>query len=178
VTQKEALLCGAAQPADGIPGGRGYLSPWQFHLPPAKAGCLRRVKVPTVSAPPRTPEGAPRVIVCDYNALLQSITGLLRMSGFAVFQAYDGEAAEQLCEFMPQVDLLVLNTEGTGVDLPSLVRAVRKVHPGLPVLHVGRERPPGMPADVANLPETFGADELLTTVRNLVRPDQGREATH
>jgi response regulator RpfG family c-di-GMP phosphodiesterase len=86
------------------------------------------------------PQGAPRVIVCDYNSLLQSITGLLRVSGYAVFQAYDGEAAQQLCEFMPDIDLLVLNTEGTGVDTPGLVRTMRRALPSLPILPDGRAR--------------------------------------
>ena len=121
-----------------------------------------------MSAPPRTPSGAPRVVICDYNTLLQSVTGLLRMSGYAVFQAYDGLAAADICRFMPGVQLLVLNTEGTGVDTPGLVQGVRRAHPGLPVLHIGLEPIPGMPADVKNLPDTFGVDELLTTVQALV----------
>lgn len=89
------------------------------------------------------------------------------MSGFAVFQAYDGQAAEELCRVMPDIDLLVLNTEGTGVDTPELVRKVRDVHPDLAVLHIGHEPIPDMPADVANLPDTFTADELMRTVRTL-----------
>lgn len=138
------------------------------------AGCLRRVQEFTLSLPPpRTPRGAPRVVVCDYNALLQSVTGLLRMSGYAVFQAYDGDAAAQLCRYMPDIDLLILNTEGTGVNTPALVRDVRRIHPGLPVLHIGLHPLPGMAEDVPNLPDTFTADELLTTVRGLIRLDAG-----
>ena len=122
-----------------------------------------------MSAPPRTPHGAPLVIICDYNALLQSVTGLLRMSGFAVFQAYDGEAAEQLCRYMPEIDLLVLNTEGTGVDTPALVRAGREAPEGLPVLHIGPEPIPGMPDDVRNLRDTFTVPELLGAVGDLLQ---------
>jgi hypothetical protein len=75
---------------------------------------------------------------------------------------------------MPEIDLLVLNTEGTGVDTPALVRNMRKVHRGLPVLHIGQKQIAGMPADVANLPETLSVDQLLRTVRRLVgkRPVQ------
>ncbi len=90
------------------------------------------------------------------------------MSGYAVFQAYDGIAAEQLCRYLPEIDLLVLNTEGTGTDTPRLVQAVRRVHPGLPVLHIGKAPIPGLPDDVLNLPETFDAEELLTAVEALV----------
>lgn len=121
-----------------------------------------------MSAPPRTPPGAKRVVICDYNTLLQSVTALLRMSGYAVFQAYDGEAAADLCRFMPDIDLLVLNTEGSGVNTPQLVEGVRRVHPGLPVLHIGTRPIPGMPADVENLSDRFGVNELLDTVRALV----------
>lgn len=91
------------------------------------------------------------------------------MSGYAVFQAYDGEAAAQLVQFMPEIDLLILNTEGTGVDTPALVRGVRQIRPGLPVLHIGTHPLPGMEEDVPNLPETFTAEELLTAVSDLVQ---------
>jgi response regulator RpfG family c-di-GMP phosphodiesterase len=121
-----------------------------------------------MSSPPATPHGGPRVVICDYNALLQSVTGLLRMSGYHVFQAYDGQAAQELCAYMPEVDLLVLNTEGTGMDTPELVHLVRQIHPGLPVLHIGKAPIPGMPDDVLNLTDAFGADQLLAAVRTLV----------
>jgi hypothetical protein len=92
------------------------------------------------------------------------------MSGYAVFQAYDEEAAAQLCHYMPEIDLLVLNTEGSGVNTPALVDSVRRVHPGLPVLHIGVTAIPGMPGDVRNLPESFKIEELVTVVAELVKP--------
>lgn len=129
-----------------------------------------------MSSPPTTPHGVPRVIICDYNALLQSVTGLLRMSGYAVFQAYDGQAAEELCRYMPEIDLLVLNTEGTGMDTPGLVHAIRRAHPGLPVLHIGKAAVPGRPHDVLNVSDSFSADQILTAVRELV-PDRKVDLT-
>ena len=109
-----------------------------------------------------------RVVICDYNALLLSVTGLLRMSGYYVFQAYDGQAAEELCAVLPDIELLVLNTEGTGMDTPALVRSVREIHPGLPVLHIGASPLRGMPSDVPHLIESFTANQLLAVVRDLV----------
>ena len=96
----------------------------------------------------------------------------MRMSGYAVFQAYDGEAAEQICSYMPALELLVLNTEGTGMDTPELVRRVRMAHPRLPVLHIGPRPIPGMPADVRNLSDVFTIAELLTAVNELVKPEE------
>lgn len=90
------------------------------------------------------------------------------MSGYQVFQAHDGTAAVELCMQLPNISLLVLNTYGTGVDTPTLVRQVRKNTPGLPVLHIGKAPTPGMPSDVVNLPENFTSDQLLGVVRELV----------
>ena len=122
-----------------------------------------------MSSPLPLPAGAGRVIICDYSALLLSVTGLLRMSGYCVFQAYNGQAAAELCRELPDLDLLVLNTEGTGTDTPTLVRTVREAYPGLPVLHIGASAIPGMPPDVPTLAESFTADQLLAVVGDLVR---------
>ena len=136
----------------------------QMDLPfhPAKAGRPRRVREPTVSEQRILPlRRGGRIVICDYNQLLQSVTGLLRMSGFNVFQAYDGLAAEELCAQLDHIDLLVLNTLGTGIDLAMLIGKVRSRHPGMPVLHIGNARPDRLPADVASLHEEFSPRSLL-----------------
>jgi DNA-binding response OmpR family regulator len=117
---------------------------------------------------PRAPFYGRRIVICDYNALLISVTGLLRMSGYCVFQAYDGRAAYELCLELPNIELLILNTTGTGTDTPRLVQEIREQHPELPVLHIGRSALAGLPADVPTLAETFTADQLLTAVEALI----------
>ncbi len=121
-----------------------------------------------MSFPNATLPGAARVVICDYNSLMQSVSGLLRMSGYSVFQAYNGQAALELCAELQSIGLLVLNTEGTGMDTPALVRSIRTSSPGLPVLHIGSAPIPGMPSDVVHLGESFNAERLLETVRALV----------
>ena len=111
-----------------------------------------------------------RIVICDYNALLLSVTGLLRMSGYAVFQAHDGWAAQELCILLPDIDLLVLNTYGTGIDVGELCRNVRSNKRGLPILHIGSTVPDGLPDDVPTISETFTADSLLLTVGALLKP--------
>jgi DNA-binding NtrC family response regulator len=117
---------------------------------------------------PRAPFYGRRIVICDHNALLISVTGLLRMSGYCVFQAYDGRAARELCRELPNIELLVLNTTGTGTDTPRLVQEIREQHPKLPVLHIGASALAGMPADVPTFAETFTAEQLLTAVEALV----------
>ena len=111
-----------------------------------------------------------RIVICDYNALLLSVTGLLRMSGYAVFQAHDGWAAQELCILLPDIELLVLNTYGTGIDVGELCSTVRSSKPGLPILHIGSTVPEGLPDDVPTLAEDFNADGLLNTVGALMQP--------
>ena len=111
-----------------------------------------------------------RIVICDYNALLLSVTGLLRMSGYAVFQAHDGWAAQELCILLPDIELLVLNTYGTGIDVGELCSNVRSSKRGLPILHIGSTVPEGLPADVPTLAENFNADSLLIAVGALIRP--------
>ncbi len=111
-----------------------------------------------------------RIVICDYNALLLSVTGLLRMSGYAVFQAHDGWAAQELCVLLPDIELLVLNTYGTGIDVGELCRTVRSTKHDLPILHIGSTTPEGLPGDVPTLSESFTADSLLLTVRALIEP--------
>jgi hypothetical protein len=109
-----------------------------------------------------------RIVICDYNALLLSVTGLLRMSNYCVFQAHDGLAAEELCARMPAISLLVLNTFGTGIDVGGLVRRARLANPQLQILHIGSSIPDGLPEDVPTIPERFTSEFLLSTVSALI----------
>jgi hypothetical protein len=109
-----------------------------------------------------------RIVICDYNALLLSVTGLLRMAHCCVFQAHDGLAAEELCGRMPKIALLVPNTYGTGIDVGELVRRVRLANPEIQVLHIGSTIPDGLPDDVTSIPEGFTPEFLLHTVSTLI----------
>jgi response regulator RpfG family c-di-GMP phosphodiesterase len=111
-----------------------------------------------------------RIVICDYNALLLSVTGLLRMSGYAVFQAHDGWAAQELCVLLPEIELLVLNTYGTGINVGELCRNVRSSKRGMPILHIGSTVPEALPDDVPTLSEDFTADGLLMTVGAMIQP--------
>jgi DNA-binding response OmpR family regulator len=118
-----------------------------------------------------------RIIICDYNALLLSVTGLLRMSGYRVFQAHDGLAARELCHELPNIGLLILNTTGTGENTPSLIGLIRREHPDMPVLHIGTAALAGMPSDVPTLSESFTPDQLLAAVRELLPAETERRLT-
>ena len=119
------------------------------------------------SQPDRPIEGR-RIVICDYNLLLQSVTGLLRMNGYTVFQAYDADAARELCAQLENIEMLILNTTGTGTDSATLVQDIRRDAPEMPVLHIGNVQLAGMPDDVPTLAESFTSDLLLSTVADLL----------
>jgi hypothetical protein len=77
-------------------------------------------------------------------------------------------AVRELCCQLPDIELLILNTTGTGVDSATLVRDIRESYPALPVLHIGNWALDGMPDDVPTLVESFTAQQLLTTVAELM----------
>jgi len=97
-----------------------------------------------------------RIVICDYNALLLSVTGLLRIGNYCVFQAHDSCAAEELWGRMP------------AVDVGDLVRRVRITSPGIQILHIGSSIPDGLPEDVPTIPEVFTPAFLLDTVSTLL----------
>jgi DNA-binding NtrC family response regulator len=116
---------------------------------------------------PLRPRGAPRIVICDSDTLLRSVTGVLRVSGYDVFQAHDGHAAEELCA-LPNVRLLVVNAYRTGIRIGELGRWIRGARPGLPILHIGSSLPDSLPAYVSTLPEVFTPERLLLTVEGLI----------
>ena len=107
--------------------------------------------------------------MCDYSPSQgsQSITVLLRRTGYCVFEAHDGLAVEELCELIPDIEVLVVNTNGTGLDTSELIRHLLSRTPGLRVIHIGPGVIPGLHHDVATLSEAFTANELLRTVAAL-----------
>ena len=96
------------------------------------------------------------------------------MSGYSVYQAYDGLAAEELCVQLEDIALLVLNTFGTGIDVGELIQVIRRRRPNLPVLHIGNSAPDSLPPDVPTLAEDFTADTLLRSVEALTGEPAGK----
>jgi len=63
-----------------------------------------------------------RIVIWDYDALLLSVTGLLRMSGYCVLQAHDGLAAQELCIQLPRSWALRALSKYHTADVVRLVK--------------------------------------------------------
>jgi hypothetical protein len=135
------------------------------------------LKIPMTARRPIPSNDGPRIVICDFNAFLHSVTGLLRMTGYAVFQAHDANAAVELCAVLPDIRLLVITTYGTGLDVGEFCHKVRATTPSLPILHIGSDPQAGLPADVPTLSEVLFPGCLLLTVEALMyRPPRVKTA--
>jgi DNA-binding response OmpR family regulator len=108
-----------------------------------------------------------RVVICDYNVLLLSVTGVLRKGGYCVFEAHDSAAAEELCLTLPDIGLLIVNTAPTYASTLEVIRTVRAAKPAFPILHIGTRSAQDAPDDVPTLSAPFSPEGLLVVVDEL-----------
>jgi DNA-binding response OmpR family regulator len=97
-------------------------------------------------------------------------TAVLRRAGYRVFQAYDGLATYGLAVELPDVQLLIVNTQLGDMDGLELIDHVRKELPSVAILHLGTapEDMRRLPPDVPDLAEPFTAEQLLAAVGPLL----------
>ena len=100
----------------------------------------------SASQPPMSQQArdlAPWHIVAtdDDPKLLSQVTYALRDAGHIVYAAYNGFIALQQATSIPDLDLLITNTRLRGLNAAELIRRVREVRPGLPILHIGDPLP-------------------------------------
>jgi two-component system, cell cycle sensor histidine kinase and response regulator CckA len=144
-------------------------------------GTTVRLYLPPCDEPPairpaREPNapGVPSVLLVeDEPALRRLQTRLLAGGGWHVTAAADGKAALDSLRSTSgdPPALLVCDVALPGLDGPSVIRAARRLYPGLPAILVSGDtdtmRPPDLP-DVAWLGKPFRAAALLTLASRLV----------
>ena len=123
-----------------------------------------------------------RIVATDDDPkLLAKVTYALRDAGHIVFAAYNGFVAHQLATTAPEPDLLITNTRIHGMTAAELIRQVRAIRPGLPILHIG-DPLPAEAGEIPTLREPVTSQALLEAVAALVEKsgaaprDRQREA--
>jgi DNA-binding response OmpR family regulator len=109
--------------------------------------------------------------VChDDRQVVSFTTAVLRRAGYHVFQAYDGLATYGLAVELPDVQLLIVNTQLGDMDGLELIDHVRKKLPAVAILHLGTapEDMRRLSPEVPNLAEPFTAEQLLAAVGPLL----------
>jgi PAS domain S-box-containing protein len=165
--------------------GRG--TTFTVYLPAARAAregtAAHREKV--VASEGR-PGQAETVLLCDDDAGTRRLMcDVLRMAGYRVLEARDGEHALAVArEHDGPVDLLLTDVVMPHLDGPHLARRLRAAHPALSVLFVSGWTQSDVAVDVAAtdgdfLPKPFLPGDLLRSVRAVLdrRPPARTSAT-
>jgi two-component system cell cycle sensor histidine kinase/response regulator CckA len=125
--------------------------------------------------PSGTPFSGRYVIVADEDqAVVAFLIHLLRDEGHAAFHAYDALSATQLAKALPQVDLVMSNTQVVGADGVALIHQLRQSRPELPIIYLANirrstpELEAQLPADIQILREPFTAANVKTAIRPLL----------
>jgi CheY-like chemotaxis protein len=118
----------------------------------------------------RTSEALPAsrgcaLLVDDEDLVRMSTAEMLADLGFAVIEAGSAEDALQVVQAGTAVDILVTDHLMPGMSGAQLVREVRALRPGLPVLIVsGYAEVDGLAPDLPRLVKPFRAAELVDRV--------------
>jgi two-component system cell cycle sensor histidine kinase/response regulator CckA len=160
----------------------GAGSAFSVYLPRSPQAAEPRVeRIVATGAPPSAPG---TVLICDDDdAVRHVIRDVLRLGGYHVIEARDGEhALAVLAERAVPIDLLITDAAMPRLDGPELVMRLRASDPELPVLvvtgHIAPEqwqrieRVPG----VRHLGKPFFPSDLLLAARELLQARRGHAA--
>jgi DNA-binding NtrC family response regulator len=110
----------------------------------------------------------------DEEALRESVCEYLRMQGYTVLEAANGEAALQMAkEHAGPIDLVITDVVMPKMDGPRLVSELAKSRPEAAVVYISGHGEHSVPA-AAGSPKTallhkpFALKTLLRTIRRLV----------
>jgi DNA-binding response OmpR family regulator len=119
-------------------------------------------------------QGKRAIVAAAEPGLVGFVTLVLYGVDCVVFRAYDALAAYELA-IQLNVDFVVTNSAVGQVEGDTLVRALRRRLPDLPVLHISagedrdRKVEAGLPEDVPSLEEPFTDEQLVEAVRSILR---------
>jgi signal transduction histidine kinase/CheY-like chemotaxis protein len=157
----------------------GYF--WAGHTP--GGGDLFEIYFPAASEPssygahPEERRGSRSetiLLVEDEEALRESVSEYLRLQGYTVLEAANGEAASQIArEHAGPIDLVITDVVMPKMDGPRLVGELAKSRPQAAVVYISGHGEHSVPS-VASLPKAallqkpFALKTLLRTIRKLV----------
>lgn len=111
----------------------------------------------------------PILVVDDEPVFRSAVTTFLRRAGFQTIEARDGlEAYEIVRATGASIQLLLTDVHMPRMDGLSLIDAVRKLHPKIPVLLMTGSQLENRPTSYAVLNKPIGREVLLQAVRSAI----------
>jgi DNA-binding response OmpR family regulator len=110
------------------------------------------------------------LVVDDEPAVRAMVARALREEGYEVVGVGDGQAGLTAAETADvSYDLVVTNSYMPHLSGEQLIAELRRLYPGLPILHLDDlSRPSELPDDIPNLTKPFSLDRLIQAVRGLL----------
>jgi len=111
----------------------------------------------------------PILVVDDELFFRSAVNTILRKAGFHTIEAGDGfEAYEIIQAIGASVELVLTDFQMPRMDGLSLIEAVRKLHPKMPVLLMTGSRLEKRPRSYPVLDKSIGREALLQAVRSAI----------
>ena len=118
--------------------------------------------------------GSGTVLLVEDEAMVRVVAErALARNGYTVLVAENGEAALEILDREPRIDLMISDVVMPTMDGPTTVRAARRKHPELPILFISgyAEEQLRKSIDIPNvsfLAKPFSVQELAETVRDVL----------
>jgi len=142
---------------------------------------------PAVTSAPPAEEASPKpelpsghgeliLLIDDEEALLELTKTMLVSFGYQVVTAQNGLAGvAQFRENLAEIKLLVTDSDMPHMDGMGVIRAVKELKPGIPVIMASgtrkepRELAPGDPLEIRSLQKPYSLDTLLAAIDSALR---------
>jgi two-component system cell cycle sensor histidine kinase/response regulator CckA len=154
--------------------GRG--TSFNIYLPRRKVEASDAAPVETVPAVARDVTGQDTILLVEDEEAVRSFAArALRMRGYNVLEAGGGEEALEIVKGDgANIDLIITDVVMPNMDGPTMVRHVKALNPGLPVIFMSGyaeeafRRNDQNSEDIHFLPKPFGLKQLAAKVKEVL----------
>ena len=152
----------------------GMGTSFKIYLPRQKIDATAHVEIAAAPAPRDVTGQDTILLVEDEEAVRSFAARALRMRGYNVLEASGGEEALEIVKQGHVIHLLITDVVMPNMDGPTMVRHVKELNPGLPVIFMSGyaeeafRRNDQSSEDIHFLPKPFGLKQLAAKVKDVI----------
>ena len=161
--------------AENIPGANGRIEGARFTIYlPVHSGEAPRKETRESVRPPSDWSGGGRILLVEDEDMVRAVgERALTRAGFTVVTAADGEEGLAAIANQDEFDLVVSDVVMPGMDGPKMVRAIRKLHPKMPILFMSGYAEEQLRAeidisDMHFIPKPFSVQQIADKVSQIL----------